>query len=67
MRRPQFLEAMADVEDFNQIPETADADVDMRGEKNPGNIEEDTVGVEAGQDEGDAKVAFNPQTIFLDY
>jgi hypothetical protein len=61
---------MADVEDPTQVPETADADVEMAGgEENPVDVEEDTVGGEAGgaEEEDEMKVQVNPQTIFLDY
>jgi hypothetical protein len=60
---------MADVEDSTQVPETADADVDMAGgEENLVDVEEGAVGGEAnGADEGEAKAHVNPQTIFLDY
>lgn len=60
---------MADVEEFTQVPETADADIDMAGgEENPVDIGEDTGGGEAGgADEGEVKARVNPQTIFLDY
>ncbi len=62
---------MADVEDSTQVPETADADVDMAGgEENPVEVEDDAIGAEAGgadEDEAETKVHINPQTIFLDY